>query len=364
MASVIDPYESLWSDTPDVPPISEAYPDGILIEAVPGTKWCYANHGFGLLGEIIARIEGSRIERVLEYRLFEPLKMVDSDCYDLPHPDLTTGYHRAPGIEELDRLELIGKDPVVEETVDGHNIRGEHIYVRPRAAGAVESTIPDMARYASALLRRGAGIVTPESFDLMVSPQWCPDERLCSLGITFQRQPRFGRRTFYHGGGVTGGWNTFLLIVPEEDMAVLVHMNLFSELLEPVVSRIVQAALDAPGYTYSSDPPAPETAASAPGVYEVLPGHLTNFRPVTSMGRVQITADDEGLVFRSRRGPAREGVRMRPADRGDPTLFALDTGAAEPHLAVLVLDEGGGVKGLRLDRLVYMERNDALRPWA
>ena len=56
MASVTDPYGALWSDTPDVPPVSEAYPDGILIETTPGTKWCYANHGFGLLGEIIARI--------------------------------------------------------------------------------------------------------------------------------------------------------------------------------------------------------------------------------------------------------------------------------------------------------------------
>ena len=364
MASIIDPYEALWSDTPEVPPIAEAYPDGILIEATPGTKWCYANHGFGLLGEIIARIEDSPIERVLEQRLFEPLGMADSDCYDRPHPDLTTGYHRAPGIEELDRLELIGQDPEVGETVDGYNIRGRHIYVRPRAAGAVESTVPDMARYASALLRRGGGVVKPETFDLMVSPQWCPDERLCSLGITFQRQARFGRRTFFHGGGVTGGWNTYLMVVPAESMALLVHMNLSSDLLEPVVSGITQAALDAPGYTYSSDPPAPEIAASAPGVYEVLPGHLTNHRPVTSMGRVQITADEEGLIFRSRRGPAREGVRMRPADRDDPALFALDTGAADPARVVLVRDDDGSIRGLRLDRLVYMERNGGLQPWA
>ena len=53
MANVTSPYDVLWSDVPEIQPISESYPDGIVIEATPGTKWCYANHGYGLMGEII-----------------------------------------------------------------------------------------------------------------------------------------------------------------------------------------------------------------------------------------------------------------------------------------------------------------------
>ena len=363
MANVTNPYDVLFSEEPDVPPISEAYSDGIVIEATPGTKWCYGNHGYGLLGEIIARIEGSPIEEVLKNRLFDPLGMADSDCYDQPHPDLATGYHRAPGIEELDLLEVLGKDPAIEETADGYNIRGRHPYVMPRAAGAVESTIPDMARYASALLRGGGGVVRSETLDLMTSPQYCPDERLGSLGITFQRQGRFGRRTFFHGGGVNGGWNTFFLVIPEENMAVLVHMNLSSDLMGPVTSKIVQTALNAPAPSYPERSPAPEILAGATGVYEVLPGHLTNHRPVATTGRVQITAHDGGLFLRSRRGAWREGVRMRPADQADPGFFVLDTGEPESPFIVLVRDDSGRVKGVRFDRLVYMERNEALQPW-
>ena len=55
---------------------------------------------------------------------------------------------------------------------------------------------------------------------------------------------------------------------------------------------------------------------------------------------------------------------MLSADRSDPALFALDTGAAEPPLVALVLDDRRGVKGIRFDRLSYLERNDALQPWS
>ena len=269
------------------------------------------------------------------------------------------------GTTHLDLLELTDEDRVEYETVDGHNINGPYVYVTPRACGAIQSTIPDMARYASALLRKGAGIVKPETFDAMVAPQYCPDDRMISLGFTFQRIPRFGRRSFGHGGG--GGrmyWNAYLSVVPEEDLAVLIHMNFTSDLLNTIASRMIQAALNAPDEAFSDSPPAPEILAAAPGVYQVLPGPLTNYRPVTTAGRVQITARDGRLFLRSRRGAWRDGLRMLPADPADPAFFALDSGATEPPMVALVLEDNGCVKGIRFDRLVYMERNESLDPWA
>ena len=78
------------------------YPDGIDIEVPVGTKWAYANHAFCLLGEIVARTEGRRIEEVLEQRVFGPLGMSNSDCWDQQRPDLTTGYHHAPDHDDLE----------------------------------------------------------------------------------------------------------------------------------------------------------------------------------------------------------------------------------------------------------------------
>ena len=359
-----DQWSSLWSATPDVPPVTQAYPDGLTIECEPGNKWAYANHGFALLGEIVARAEGKSIEKVLDDRIFGPLDMDDSDCHDEPHPDLTTPYHRAPGHDELDILDLTHSAPASEMTADGINIRGKHAYVRPRAAGGVESTIPDMAKYAAALLAKGKGIVSPNAFNVMTKPQFTVDERLGALGVTFFLRERFGRRTFGHGGGITGGWNTHLTVFPDDDLAVIVHLNLRYDDGFPLVdSRIVQAVLDAPTPTYDVSGIDPEIMKTAPGVYEPTPGHLTNFRVVRTTGRLQITARDGGLFLESRRGQWRSGYYMARVRAEDPTLFALNTGAPEPPLVSLACDRDGNVTAVRIARQVDMKRNDDLKPW-
>ncbi|MBI2913654.1 MAG: beta-lactamase family protein [Chloroflexi bacterium] len=362
---ITDPNFGLWSDAQDVPPVSRAYPKGITIEVEPGAKWAYANHAFALLGEIIARVEGRPIEEVLRRRVFQPLGMSATDCLDRPHPNLSTGYHRPPTEDEAELLRRIGREPPQEETVDGVNIRGKYQYVTGRAAGAVQSTIADMTRYASALLRQSRGIVRPQTFDAMVAPHWCPDDRLINWGLSFSRASVFGHRFFGHGGLVAGGWSSQLMLFPEDDLALLVHCNLQFDKSEAVVARIVQAVLGAPNITVDPLPVDPRILATAPGVYEApTPGTLTNFRVISTCGRIQISARDGGLVLHARRGPWKAGLRMLPADPDDPAFFRLDTGEPEPPRLVLVLDDAGAVSGLRFDRLVHMARNPHVDPWA
>ena len=353
---------TLWSDEPD-DDVLGMFPRGLTVEVPPGTKWAYANFGYALLGEIVARVEGAHISDVLRRRIFEPLGMADSDLLDRPHPDLTTGYHRAPDEDARELAARAGTETPDEPTVDGLNIRGRYQYIRGGGAcGAVQSTVPDMARYASALLRRGGGIVRPETFDAMVAPQWCPDERLESWGYAFQRFGRFGRRVFGHGGGVYGGWNSMLWISPSDDRAIIVHANRAFPEFEKVHLRILAAALDA-------TPPrlggtvAPEIVAAVPGVYEARPGALTNSRIITGMGRLQIKAADGGLMLYARRGPWKHGVRLYPADAGDPAFLYIDDDAIEPNRLTLLRD-GGRVTGLRCDRLVEMVRTEQVAPWA
>ena len=362
MDDYLDPWPLLFSDSPEIPAVREAYPKGITVEVEPGTKWSYANHGFALLGEIIAREEGAPIEKVLRQRVFDPLGMTSTDSLDQPHPGLTTGYHLAPQLDDMELNDLLGKDTSWEAPVDGHNIRGHHQYVVPRAAGAVESTVADMARFASALLREGAGIVLSSTFHSMISAQWCPDDRLFSLGLVFMRQRRFGRATFGHYGTIFGGWQTAFTVFPDDDLAVIVFSN---RAVDPdflrIESRLVQTVLDAPDQVPSGSATSPQVLESAAGVYEFTPGHLTNFRNTRAIGRVQITVREGELWLRTRRGPWREGLRMVPDASG---LFALDTGDPEPPQVSLVLDGNGEVAELRFDRLVHMVKSESLSPWA
>jgi CubicO group peptidase (beta-lactamase class C family) len=363
--------EMLWSDEHADLRVPASYAAGITIEAVPGTTWAYANNGFALLGEILMRTEDlDTVDAVLRKRIFAPLGMTNTDALDHPHADLSTGYHRAPDDDMRELYARIGRVLPDEETVDGHNIRGKYQYERAediRAAGAVQSTIPDMAKYTSALLRRGGGIVRPETFHAMLAPQWQPDARMPAIGLTFFLKARFGRQTFGHGGGVTGGWNTMLTVVTEDDLALLLHVNLTFDKLEEVEGRLLQAALDAPPRSLPELPTDPALLAAAPGVYEApAPGPLTNFRVVTTFGRMQITDEAGALVFRTRRGRWKQGARMLPCDPGDPTFFLLDSGDVEPQHVALLRDGDGHVTGIRVAALAArdMVRNDAIARWA
>jgi CubicO group peptidase (beta-lactamase class C family) len=57
------PFDKLFYETDPSVPLAELYSEGITIEAPPGTKWAYANHGFALLGEIVSRAEARRWRR-------------------------------------------------------------------------------------------------------------------------------------------------------------------------------------------------------------------------------------------------------------------------------------------------------------
>ena len=365
MADFHDPYTTaLWSDAPGGFTFPGSYPGGILVEVEPGTKWAYSNHAFGLLGEIVARHEGAPIGEILRRRIFEPLGMTNTDCLDRQHPDLTTGYHRAPDHDALDTADLLGNDLQPEERVDGINIRGKWLYVGPWAAGAVQSTVEDMAKYAAALLDRSAGIVEPETFDNMVAPHWSPDSRLSDVGLCFMRQPRFGRSTYGHGGGIAGGWNTHLTIVPEEYLAVLTHLNMSFDGFSGVEGTILRAVLNAAPLDLTKKSTDRSVLDAAPGVYGPAPGHLTNFRSVRGVGRVQIARHGDGLELRSRRGSWRNGVRMVQYYDDDPTYFILDTGEVEPPRMVLRRGEDGRVREVLFDRLVHVYRIESLSPWA
>jgi D-alanyl-D-alanine carboxypeptidase len=353
--------ESLWSSSPDANALG-LFPDGLTLDVPPGTKWAYANLGFALLGEIVARAEGKPIAQVLAQRIFEPLGMENSDLFDHPHPDLATGYHHPP-IDEVRELSAKGGRPLPEETpVDGRNIRGEYKYIRGGgAAGAVQSTVPDMARYASALLARDGGIVRPETFDQMLRPHWQPDERLAGWGLSFERDRRFGRLIFGHGGGVLGGWNSMLVVAPKENLALVVHANTMFDDFGKLESRLLAAMLDASpdASTATLDD---GVRATAPGVYEVAGGTLTNWRVMGQMGRLQIKAEDDGsLRLYSRRGVWKRGVSMRPAA---PDFFHLDDDPLEPSRLALVRDAAGQVTGVRCGMLAEMRRTEAVAPWA
>ena len=231
------PFDLLFYETDPDTPLAELYSAGITIEAEPGTKCAYANHGFALLGEIVSRTEKAPLADVMERRVFGPLGMTESDLIDQPHPDLSRGYSQAPTPQDRAMLDLLGVQLESDDPVDGWNLPGKFVRVWGNGgAGAVQSTVTDMGRYASALLRGTCGIVRPETFAAMTADQWRPDKRLPGWGLGFGVRGSGRLRRFGHGGSVFGGWNSYLAVFPELDAALIVHMNLFSDAFDRLVT--------------------------------------------------------------------------------------------------------------------------------
>jgi CubicO group peptidase (beta-lactamase class C family) len=355
--------------TVDAPPgdFAALYPDGVTIEVPPGEKWAYCNNGYALLGEIVQRAAGRTLPDMMQRRIFAPLQMTSTDINDVDDARITSCYHRARNEDTRFQLERAGIAVKDETPVDGTNIRGaftSEFNRSMRAAGGVQSTLPDMLKYAAALLGRGAGIVSPETFDLMVSPRVCPEPRLISWGLSFARMPlavageapKRWRMMFGHGGAYFGGWNSHIDVIPDADIAVVQHMNVMLDEPGPIFRAIIRAVLGGEQHPFEPRSTDPLVLTTAPGLYELpMPGPLTNFRPQTRVGRVQITAEDDRLVLRSRFGAWKHGVELIPCDPEAPDFFAASTTAGSGYVA-LDRDPSGRVTGLRFDDLVLMRR--------
>ncbi|MEX0683763.1 MAG: serine hydrolase domain-containing protein [Dehalococcoidia bacterium] len=358
------PFAKLYGKHEPGTSLTDLYTDGLTIEVPPGTKWAYANHGFLLLGEIISRLEGVALPEAMHRRIYEPLGMNDSDTLDVPRPDISHGYHQAATPEARQLLDYFSVELESDVPVDGHNLAGKYPPAWGNAAaGGAQSTVPDMLRYAAALLRASDGIVRPETFAQMITPQWQPDPRLRGWGLSFESHRPFGQRMFGHGGAAMGGWNSFLAVFPDLDAALVIHTNLMTDGFETTTQRpLIQAFLGAdnpkPGANLDT-----QVLATAPGVYEAPdPGPLTNFRVKFGSGRVLIRQADGLLTLYSRRGPWKEGVPLLPGDTGEPDLLLINHGAIPQRLVVL-RDGSGDVTGLRFTQLVDMHRNPELQPW-
>ena len=140
------------------PPLAEYYRGGLRIDAEPGTKWAYSNHGFATLGQIVEDVSGIPFGRYLRERVFGPLGMDHSDLArsGRVRPRLATGYVlRSRGLKAVTDREVV-----------------------TAGAGSVYSTTGDMARYAAALLGGGANehgrVLEPATLAAMFEPPTSP----------------------------------------------------------------------------------------------------------------------------------------------------------------------------------------------
>jgi len=284
---------------------------GTLHTEVPaGTKWAYANHGFVVLGKLIEDVSGRTLPEYMDDRLFSPLGMA-STAYGRTEPigaQLARGHHwlfgRFRTVRDYD-LTLLG-------------------------AGAVLSSLSDMATYAGWLLDGGSHVLAPSTLAEMTRPQFSLAPGLPAIGLAFSLGRCGEHAVFGHDGNMVD-FASVVLVAPDAGVGVVVLTNtatvlganqlaaaaLRHELAvpDPVASLTASAVLDPP-----------QRWARRVGSYAPAPGFLTNVRSWQMLGgEVQVVVRRRRLVLRAALSPVRtlrRGAILTRTDPADPSRYA------------------------------------------
>lgn len=183
--------QQLYEKTKSLPPMFE-----------PGKSWSYSNGNYLLLGLMIEKLTGSKIEEVISSRILKPLNLNNTEFPTTPY---MTGIYSHGYSDDINgnRTDVSEIDPSIGW-----------------AAGAMISTIDDLNIYAKAL------------FDGTLVSDKMQKERLkfvdteaewlkCGLGI-FKMESLIG-----HDGSITG-YNSLLAYDPELNAAIIISVNEFT----------------------------------------------------------------------------------------------------------------------------------------
>jgi D-alanyl-D-alanine carboxypeptidase len=174
------------------------------LEFAPGTKWSYSNTGYFLLGMLIEQTTGKSYAAFLAERILQPLQMTNTRVNDFRDVIVK----RAAGYTwEQSRLR-----------------NGEyHSPTLPYAAGAIVSTVEDMAKWDAALSTEK--LLKRSSLEQMWTPMKLSNGKSTEYGFgwvvtNYQKPDAF----VHHGSGIPG-FTTYIARYLGTGITVVVFTN-------------------------------------------------------------------------------------------------------------------------------------------
>jgi D-alanyl-D-alanine carboxypeptidase len=171
----------------------------------PGEAWRYNNSGYVLVGAVIEAASGQPWHQYLDERLFKPL--------GLKH----TGYGADPAV--------IAQQVKGYATQDGTPTPAQTISMtQPHAAGALVSTVDDLARWNRAL--HEGKVLKPETYARMITPVGKAAEVAPGYGYGYGIETLAvrGAPSLEHSGGIPG-FSSQLSYLQGPDITVAVLQN-------------------------------------------------------------------------------------------------------------------------------------------
>ncbi|MGV1010020.1 MAG: serine hydrolase domain-containing protein [Dermatophilaceae bacterium] len=295
------------------PSLGQYYRRGLPVEAEPGTRFRYTDHGVAALGQVVEDVSGQPLADYLREHVFEPLGMASSSLLwsERLRSRTATGY----------RLTARGPRAVASRDVI------------PAAAGSAYSTAADMSRYLAALVGGGSNehgsVLSPSTLATMFEPHYQPDPRMPGMGLGFFRVAAGGHLVVEHQG-ILPGYDAQIFAAPDDGIGVLAFTNGARGAvlwLPTETGRLLTSLLGVPDAGVRSDVPQhPEIWGDICGWYH-LPGPAKEVRLRAMLGAgVEVLVRRGALVLRSLSPvPALyRGFPLRPDDDTDPYAFRID----------------------------------------
>ena len=250
----------------------------------PGATFEYSNLGVGLLGHALARATGQTYEELQRSRIWGPLGMEHTAIALTPWMKS----HLALGHDTEGKLAANWDLDVLA------------------GAGAIRSTTYDMLKFADANLH-------PERGALQRAMAFAQKERAAAgthrIGLNWVVQPNAGDTIVWHNGG-TGGYRTFLGLMPSRKTAVVVMTNSTGTGADDVGLHLLDAKLP---LTPKTAPMKQRTAIELPaatlaryvGTYEFAPDFALEvtmadgalWAQATGQGKLRLWAESETDFF-------------------------------------------------------------------
>jgi len=188
--------------TDRVDPLKIFQDDPLLFE--PGTKYSYTSYGFNLLGAAVENAARLPFVDFLRAHVFQPAGMAhigpDEVYAIIPHR--ARGY-RLSASKQLENCSLADTS---------NKIPG----------GGLISTADDLVNFALAL--NAGKLVKPATRDLMFTAQKLSSGEASTYGMGWQIAKFEDRKLVAHGGGQQG-ISTYLMLFPQEGLALAVMLN-------------------------------------------------------------------------------------------------------------------------------------------
>jgi len=223
----------------------------------------YSNLGFGLLGHLLERIHGRSYAELLAQRITGPLGLRDTAITldDEQRTRFATPHSGSSAVPPWQLGSLTG-------------------------AGGIRSTAADLARFAQALLATERNPLT-DAWALIREPRAPFGPGPARIGLAILVVDRGGDTVYHHSGG-TGGFRTYLELVPGRRRATVLLLNNDDPEPAALVASVRRSPAANPPANQAERKESPIEAsalAAFPGVYAIGTG-----------GRFTVVLDEAGRL--------------------------------------------------------------------